>query len=124
MNCNLELGAKPTLSSSVWGWGSGYAVIAIEIKLQKQLTFHYSLGYIPSPPPMFMCVCVHTENNLWIQAFSEHRFLRNELRSSNLVAGIFYLLSLFICQPLALLSHYVALLSFKLPTCLSLSSGL
>lgn len=68
---------------------------------------------------IFMCVC--TQNNLWIQAFSNHRFLRNELRSSSLVAGIFYLLSLFICQPLVLLSHYVALLSCKLPTCLSLS---
>lgn len=123
MNCNLELGAKPTLSSSVWGWGSGYVVIAIEIKLQKQLTFHYSLGYIPSPPPMFMCVCVHTEQFV-DTGFSKHRFLRNELRSSNLVAGIFYLLSLFICQPLVLLSHYVAPLSFKLPTCLSLSFGL
>lgn len=60
INCNLELRAKQSLSSNVWGWGSGYVVIAIEIKLQKQLTFRYCLGYVP-----YLCVFVCTQNNLW-----------------------------------------------------------
>lgn len=72
-----------------------------------------NIPLLPGLRSIFMCVCVHTEQFV-------DRFLRNELRSSSLVAGVFYLLSLYL-SALVFLSHYVALFSFKLPTCLSLS---
>lgn len=62
MNCNLELRAKPALSSNVWGWGSGY-VIAIEIKLQKQLTFCYCGLHSKPPSHVYVCLCTHREQS-------------------------------------------------------------
>lgn len=60
----MELGAKPTLSSNVWGWGSGYVIVAIEIKLQKQhsatvwATFQAPL---PCLSHVYVCLCAHRE---------------------------------------------------------------